>query len=195
MKMVTKNKNSSENKTKSIIKNNLNKLDVDPLYMLPIIKTIMDPRSPENKIIQNKILESIHESIKKDRAFMKKIKEDIFSTCDLMAKEIFSYMSKGIEPELQSIISKTITETINNYCKEKISDIDSIFEEYFEKLKEIISKKLEEAEKKTFELCRDAEDNIDKIKSKIDTSDCNLVIPQKYKSKMEKYLKFIQQDE
>lgn len=193
--MITKNRKAVETKTKNAIKNNLNKLDVDPLYMLPIIKTIMDPRNPENKIIQNKILESIHESIKKDRTFMKKIKENIFSVCDSIAKDTFGYISKGIEPELQSIISKTITETINDYCKEKISTIDSIFEEYFEKLREIISKKLEEAEKKTFEMCKKAEDDIDKIKSKIDSSDCNLVVPQKYKSQMEKYLKFIQQDE
>lgn len=178
---------------KTILDNEIKNIKVDPLYMLPILKMIMDSKNPDNDIIQTKISESITSSIKKDRAFMKKAKEEIMKNIVSITTESFKDSMEKIEEDIQTILIKTITKSINEYKDIKLKEIDEIFDDYFKKLTEIINKKLEEVENKTVSKCKEAENKIEKVKDK--TKQISINIPEKNLKEIQRYLKMIQDEE
>lgn len=190
-KVIPMKKTVSDPKT--ILDNEIKNIKVDPLYMLPILKMIMDSKNPDNDIIQTKISESITSSIKKDRAFMKKAKEEIMKNIVSITTESFKDSMEKIEEDIQTILFKTITKSINEYKDIKLKEIDEIFDDYFKKLTEIINKKLEEVENKTVTKCKEAENKIEKIKDK--TKQVSINIPEKNLKEIQRYLKMIQDEE
>lgn len=190
-KVIPMKKTVSDPKT--ILDNEIKNIKVDPLYMLPILKMIMDSKNPDNDIIQTKISESITSSIKKDRAFMKKAKEEIMKNIVSITTESFKDSMEKIEEDIQTILIKTITKSINEYKDIKLKEIDEIFDDYFKKLTEIINKKLEEVENKTVSKCKEAENKIEKVKDK--TKQISINIPEKNLKEIQRYLKMIQDEE
>lgn len=178
-------------KTKKVIKKQIDNIKTDPLYMLPVLKMMMDKDNPDNHIIQQKISDSIVESLKKDRAFMKALKTKILEDISKLTTAIFDKSFNGIQEEITDVIFKMMTEAVNKHKDEKIKEIDEIFDEYFKKLTGIINTKLKEVEDSTLRMHRDAEDVIKKKKSENETT-TSISVPTKNVKDLRKYLKFLQ---
>ena len=178
---------------KVILDNEVNKIRVDPLYMLPVLKVMMDNKNPDNDIIQSKIADSIVASIKKDRAFMKKAKEAIMQNIIAITVKSFKDSIDRLEEDIQGALFKTLTSDINEYKDKKIHELDEIFDEYFKKLTEIINVKLEEVESKTISKCKEVQNKIEKVKKT--SSNSNISVPTKHLKEIQRYLRMIQEDE
>lgn len=180
-------------KTKKVIKKQIDNIKTDPLYMLPVLKMMMDKDNPDNYIIQQKISDSIVESLKKDRAFMKALKTKILEDISKLTTAIFDKSFNGIQEEITYVIFKMMTEAVNKHKDEKIKEIDEIFDEYFKKLTGIINTKLKEVEDSTLRMHNKAEDIIKKKKSEAENeTTTSLSVPTKNVKDLRKYLKFLQ---
>lgn len=192
-KKPTVNNLNEMTKTKKVIKKEIDNIKTDPLYMLPVLKLMMDKNNPDNQIIQQKISDSIVESLKKDRAFMKALKTKILENTSKLTMSIFDKSFNSIQDEITGVMFKMMTEAVNKHKDEKIKEIDEIFDEYFKKLTGIINSKLKEVEDSTLRMRNKAEDIIKKKKSEIENeTTTSLSVPTKNVKDLRKYLKFLQ---
>ena len=151
-KKPTVNNLNEMTKTKKVIKKEIDNIKTDPLYMLPVLKLMMDKNNPDNHIIQQKISDSIVESLKKDRAFMKALKTKILENTSKLTMSIFDKSFNNIQDEITGVMFKMMTEAVNKHKDEKIKEIDEIFDEYFKKLTGFIISKLKEVEYSTLRI-------------------------------------------
>lgn len=192
-KKPTVNNLNEMTKTKKVIKKEIDNIKTDPLYMLPVLKLMMDKDNPDNQIIQQKISDSIVESLKKDRAFMKALKTKILENTSKLTMSIFDKSFNSIQDEITGVVFKMMTEAVNKHKDEKIKEIDEIFDEYFKKLTGIINSKLKEVEDSTLRIHNKAEDIIKKKKLEIENeTTTSLSVPTKNVKDLRKYLKFLQ---
>lgn len=192
-KKPTVNNLNEMTKTKKVIKKEIDNIKTDPLYMLPVLKLMMDKNNPDNQIIQQKISDSIVESLKKDRAFMKALKTKILENTSKLTMSIFDKSFNSIQDEITGVVFKMMTEAVNKHKDEKIKEIDEIFDEYFKKLTGIINSKLKEVEDSTLRIHNKAEDIIKKKKLEIENeTTTSLSVPTKNVKDLRKYLKFLQ---
>lgn len=157
-----------------------------PLFMIPVIQTIMDPSNPDSKSLKDTVIKSILEAVKKDKRFMKMVKMMIIDNADNITRQSIAKTFMDKEGEISKAIRTTIDDRCTKFIDAKIKGIDTIFDEYFVKLRETIDAKIEEAQNKTIEYIKEQQD-------KLTPSDGEDVIrvPNDISSEVKKYVEFL----
>ena len=168
-----------------LICNLMDRIKKDPIFMVSVIETIMDPKNPDSQMIRKEIIKVLSDELLRDEKYIEDIKETIKNNINVVIDNLLLSIFTQNEDYVKQKINESITAKFNDFINSKMDFMKKLFDDYFSNLKNLVENKLNDAEKET-------SDKIRKDDSEIDNKNCQLVsIPDSIKEDVQKYIDFL----
>lgn len=168
-----------------LISNLVKRIGKDPIFMVSVIETILDPKNPDSQPVRKQIIKLLSDQILKDEKYIDEIKQCIRNNINLVIENLLNDIFEKNNDFVKQKLNDSITLKCNSFINSKMEFMNKLFDDYFCNLKSLVENKLSDAEKETaVEIKKDSQDG--------DSKNYQLMsVPDSIKDDVEKYIEFL----